>query len=93
MTDMAITLHPEYTIRFTAHAKANCEAMNFFVRRGFSVASAAKMLGLSASSGRRYFNGSYDFNPGSNFSTTGNHGTRKKSFSCIRLGAAVSIDL
>ena len=91
---MAISLHPTVSIRFTAHAKANCEAMNFFVRRGFSVASAAKMLGLSASSGRRYYNGSYDKNNGGGFnSITGRFAKTPPSFSCVRLGAAVPIDL
>ena len=78
--------HPSYTINFTAHAQSLCQQMNEYVRSGFPVDEASKLLGLSKSSGRRYYNGSYDVNLG-----WVGYKKRQQNFTCMRLGAKVDI--
>lgn len=78
--------HPCYTISFTDHAKSLCQQMNERVRLGHSVDEASKLLGLSKTSGRRYYSGSYDVNYGWR-----GRKLRKPNFTCMRLGAKVDI--
>ena len=62
----SVTVHPEKSIRFTAHAEMWCVAINNYKRLNpdKSFAQVAEALDLSESSARRYYYGVHHKNGG-----------------------------